>query len=189
MDWSSILGGFIGAAIPSSVALIAMRLDRKQRLQDRRWVDADVVADVQQFLTEIEPMYRISHVEREGDAEAKRWEGLEARRVQVQRELLKLTTGHEDPTVRELAESLALLIVNATAYSKMAVGDEMQGRDNPKWVEIARKAYQGAHEDAVALGWAVQEAGTGRPFDGARRAVRRQLRRLPWRRRPPQLGG
>jgi hypothetical protein len=158
-DWGSTVGAFIGAGIPAVMTYFGLRADRRYRLQERQWVDAAVVADVQQLLTEIDPMRRAMNLNPAEGAEDQLWRDLERRRDDVQKRLLVLGTGHPSPHVRDLAQRLAVEVSNATVQSKWVVHDMMRNRENPEQMDTARQHHEAAAATTAELQLAVQNPG------------------------------
>ena len=98
----STVGAFVGAGIPAAMTYVGLRADQGHRLQERQWVDAAVVADVQQFLIEIDPLRRAMNLNPAQGAEQQLWTDLMQRRADLQKRLLVLGTGHASAQVRDL---------------------------------------------------------------------------------------
>jgi hypothetical protein len=168
MDWSSTVSAFVGAAIPGGIALgiyFADRRarhaqaaeDREQRALERQWLDAEVVGEAARLLADIDPDRRSMSLTREEGAEAKLWEELDARRVEVQRRLLVMGAGHPQQAVRELADQLATDLHNAANASKWQVNDMLRHRGDGEWMEVARTQHREATGTLGDLKLAVQE--------------------------------
>lgn len=169
MDWSSIVSAFVGAAIPSGITLVVLRVDRRaderrrveerqQRALDRQWLDAEVVADVERLLTDIDPMRRSMNINKAEGAEAKLWADLDVRRDDTIRRLLVLSTGHPEVNVRELAQQLAVELHNSANATRWQVHDMLQDRDNAEWMQTARNEHDRATGTLRELKLAVQTA-------------------------------
>lgn len=172
MDWGTVVAAFVGAALPSSGTLLTLRADRRQRLEARQWLDADVVADVQQFLNDIDPMRRAVDLNPAEGAADEMWKNLDQRRDQVQRKLLLLAAGHPQKLVRDRAARLARLAYNAEVKLKLAYQHPRLGldRDGDDYMMKAMREQNRASVEALNLANYVQYAGEGR--------MRRRW--LPW---------
>ena len=161
-DWGSTVGAFVGAGIPAGMTYVGLRADQGHRLQERQWVDAAVVADVQQFLIEIDPLRRAMNLNPAQGAEQQLWTDLMQRRADLQKRLLVLGTGHASAQVRDLAQRLAVEVSNATVQSRWVISDMIQNRDNPGQMDTARREHEAAPTTTAELQLAVQAAGSGR---------------------------
>jgi len=173
MDWGTVIGAFIGAAIPSSGTLLTLRAERRKQLRERQWMDAEVVADVDSLLHDIDPMRRAMNLNPAEGAEDALWAGLETRRDDLQRRLLRLGSGHPSQEVREPARRLASEVFNAAVSSRWVVHDMLLGRDSKEQMETAQRDHDHAVGDATDLRRAVESAGSGRRFERQRRAIQR----------------
>jgi hypothetical protein len=109
MHWSTLLpaavGGLIGSRIPAVMVFLGWRRERTRSLQERQWQDAEVIADVQLLLHDIDPIRRGLNVNPAPEVEDAQWASLNQRRDQVRRRLLALAAGHASAAVRSSAES------------------------------------------------------------------------------------
>ncbi|HZO70465.1 MAG TPA: hypothetical protein VFB74_36160 [Kribbellaceae bacterium] len=157
-DWGPTFGAFIGAGIPAALTYAALRADARQRRHARQWEDADVVADVQALLSDIDPMRRTINLDPVEGAETARWEDLDARTKDVSRRLLRLGAGHPSHRVRTLAQRLAVEVLNAATATKWVVSDMLKGRDG-NYMEVAQRDHETANATALELKAAVESAG------------------------------
>jgi len=157
-DWGPTAGAFLGASIPAVLTYARLRAEGRQHRQDRQWIDAEVLADVQAFLTEIEPYRRTINLNQAEGAEAALWADLERRRDDVRRRLLVVGTGHPSRDVRMLAQRLAVEASNAAISCKHVVSDLLRNRDG-NYMDVAKKDHEVASATAVELKAAVEIAG------------------------------
>jgi len=165
MDWNTLaaafVGGISGGGLGSAAALARLRTDRRAALRARQWLDADVVADVRQLLTNASPSPERRGINLSPDkgAESRKSAALAERSHQVDRELLRLAAGHPNTAVAECAHDLSSALVRAVYASEWHVRDVVAGRNS----EEALAAAQGAHAQAVKaakeLERAVKESG------------------------------
>lgn len=78
-----------------------------------------------------------------GDAEteAARWQKLEKQRDAARGRLLVVATGHPRRRVRRLAREADVKLANAFGASFYRIEDMLRKRDNPEWMEHARKVH------------------------------------------------
>jgi hypothetical protein len=143
--------------------------------------DAQVMADVRQFLDEVAPLARVASVstvetahgpalvdENSGwvrpqqlvDADRTRWVRLQQRCDDIQRLLLVIAAGHPSEAVQSSARKLATEVLMATLLTKLHIGDVLRHQVD---AEIQDQAYE-AHKTALAtaddLEQAVKKAAT-----------------------------
>jgi hypothetical protein len=162
-DWGSTAGAFIGAGIPAVLTYAKFQDERRHRLEDRQWVDAEIIADVHRLLSEIDPRRRAMSVNPAEGVETALWANLNQRRDDVQRRLLTLATGHRSQEVRTLAERLSTETSKAFGASNWVIVDMLRSRDSVAQLDIASKDHEAAGATAMELQRAVQDAGRGRP--------------------------
>lgn len=161
-DWGPTAGAFVGAGIPALLAYLKLRTEGRHRLQDRQWIDAEVMADVQRILTDIDPQRRTMNLNRAEGAEDELWAELDKRRDDVQRRLLVLGTGHSSEQVRTLAQRLAVEVFNAALQSRWTVNDMLRRDEWREQFDSARETHETARATATELLGAIQTAGSGR---------------------------
>jgi hypothetical protein len=163
MDWNTLaaafVGGISGGGLGSVAALARLRTDRRAALQARQWLDADVVADVRQLLTDISPERRGINLSPDKAAESKKSAALSERSQQVDRNLLRLAAGHSNAVVAEWAHNLSGALVRAVYASEWYVRDLVAGRNNEDRLTAAQTTYTQAVEAAKELEHAVKKAG------------------------------
>jgi precorrin-2 methylase len=158
MDWNALVGGLIGAGIPAVLAYFGLRRARQS-------ADAEVFGPAVLLLDRINPERVTINLNPDATAEAAKWAELQ-RQLDVARErLLVVSAGHPRRHVRKLAQAAEVAVANAFHASSWAVRDMQQNRDNPEWMDRARKTHVEA-ETAIRnlidanFGWSV----FGRPL-------------------------
>jgi len=163
MDWTTLgaafLGGGLGGAIPATVSLVQLGRDKAATLQARRWLDAEIIADAQKLLIDLDPHRRTLNVQAP-DVEADLWKRLNERKDQLDRQLLLLGAGHPSRKVSTAANELDSALVWLAHLSELAVQALLAHRDFQKLVEDAVKRHEAAHTAVKRLADAVNEAAT-----------------------------
>jgi hypothetical protein len=177
MDWSTVLpalvGGLVGAGIPATLAYVGL-------LRGRQSADAEAFGPAVLLLDRVNPDRVAININRDPYVEPEKW-GQLGRQLDLARErLLIVSAGNPRRHVRELARLAEVKVFNAYNASSWLISDMLANRDNPEWMDHARKAHAeagAAMEDLISanFGWHL----FGRPL----RAL------VPWRRRrkPPAL--
>lgn len=162
MEWdtlaSAFVGGIGGGAIAGAVSFAQLRSDRTQRLQARRWIDAEVVADAKQLLMELDPQRRTLNLDPTPGAEAELWKGLNQRRDDLYKQLLLLSAGHPSQQVAAAANELGLGLLWTAQHSQFAVSELSAHRLNPQWIEAAQERHRTAEAAAIKLESAIKDA-------------------------------
>jgi hypothetical protein len=160
MDWSTLLaalvGGLIRALISAAMTGVGWRREAKEGRRARQWEDAQMVADVRQFLDEIGPLRRSASasINPDVDAERTRWVRLQQRGEDVQRLLLVIAAGHPSEAVQSSARKLAFELIFATLVTKLYVGDVLRRQIT---VDIQDQAFE-AHKTALATADELEQA-------------------------------
>lgn len=179
MDWNTLatalVGGIGGGAVTGAVSFVQMRSGRRQGLQARRWIDAEVVADAKQLLMELNPQRRTMNLDPAPGAEAELWKGLNKRRDDLYRQLLLLAGGHPSEEVAAAANELGLGMLWTAQQSQFAVSELLANRMNLKLIEAAQERHETAEATAVKLEIAIKKAAVPK-------------RRLLGKRRPALVG-
>lgn len=179
MDWNTLatalVGGIGGGAVTGAVSFVQMRSGRRQGLQARRWIDAEVVADAKQLLMELNPQRRTMNLDPTPGAEAELWKGLNKRRDDLYRQLLLLAAGHPSEGVAAAANELGIGLLWTAQQSQFAVSELLANRMNLKLIEAAQERHETAEAAAVKLENAIKEAAVPK-------------RRLLGKRRPALVG-
>jgi hypothetical protein len=166
MDWTTLaaafLGGGCGGALSASVSVMQLRRDKKQALQARRWADAEIVADAQKLLIDLNPQRRTINANPAPGVEDALWKTLNERQDQLDRQLLSLGNGHPSPKVAAAATELALALVWLAHQSQFAVQALLANRDFLKLVDNAMQRYETADAAASKLAAAVAAAAAPR---------------------------
>ena len=156
---AAFLGGGLGGAIPATVSLVQLGRDKAATLQARRWLDAEIIADAQKLLIDLDPHRRTLNVQAP-DVEADLWKRLNERKDQLDRQLLLLGAGHPSRKVSTAANELDSALVWLAHLSELAVQALLAHRDFQKLVEDAVKRHEAAHTAVKRLADAVNEAAT-----------------------------
>ena len=68
MDWPTLLAAFLGRGIGGVagglVSYLQLRSDRRVQIAERLWLDADTVAEINQLLSDLDPVRRGINVNR-----------------------------------------------------------------------------------------------------------------------------
>ena len=140
MDWSALVGGFIGAGIPAFLALLGLQ-------RARQAADAEAFGPAVLLLDRVNPDRVAVNFNPDTTAEGAKWAELQ-RQVDVARErLLVVSAGNPRRHVRELARAAEVKVDNAFKASHWAVGDMQANRDNREWLDHAQKTH--AQADAA----------------------------------------
>ena len=162
MDWNSLaaafIGGIFGSGISGMVAVMQFRRAGVQALQARRWVDAEVVADVQTLLTDVHPQRRTINANPDSSIESKLWEGITERRDQLCRQLLLLANGHPSQEVATAAKEMELALVQTVHSSALATMEVLAHRDIQGVIATAEKHHAAAEKAMDKLSAAVRDA-------------------------------
>jgi hypothetical protein len=163
MDWNTLaaafVGGISGGGLGSAAALARLRADRRAALQERRWLDAEVVADVRQLLIDVNPERRGINLNPDKAVEAEKSAVVHQQSHQIDRELLKLAAGHPNTVVAECAHDLSGALIRAIYATEWHVRDLMTNRYSEDVLASARQAYERAMDEAKRLEGAIKKAG------------------------------
>jgi len=159
---TALLSGFVGGLIPAAVTYLQLRTDRRHHLQERQWDDAQVVAEAEVLLGDIDPIRRTMNLNPTPGAEDQLWADFDRRRDELRGRLKTISAGHRSKQVRNLADTLATEVFNASNSAKWAVFDMLHNKNNPQWMDTARENHSAATATVARLKSAVQAAGSGK---------------------------
>jgi hypothetical protein len=143
--------------------MFGWRRERARRREDRRWQDAEVLADVRQLLHDVQPERRGINVNPAPGAEDDLWASLNQRRDDVERRLLVLAAGHPSTTVQSSAEKLAVEVLNAAVHSHWHVIDILKGSSNiMTQLSFAQECHATALATCAELERAIKAAAHGK---------------------------
>jgi hypothetical protein len=158
--WNTLLAAFLGGGGGgAAVSYLQLRADRRARRDDRRWLDADVIADLRQLLPDIDPEHRGFNLSPSAEVERARWQDVGERGQRVDRELLRLSAGHPSPKVREAARALSSAIVRSSYATEWHVRDAQAQRDPAPSLASALQAHAEARAMTDNLERAINAAG------------------------------
>jgi hypothetical protein len=158
----AIAGGLIGAGIPAVMTWAGWRHERARRNEERQWTDAEIVADAEHFLFDVDPVRRGVNVNPAPGAEDAFWASLNQRRDDVRTRLMRLAAGHPSITVRSAARRLEPLLFTAAVQARWHVDDVIKGRDTTEHLRSAQESYDKAVKARADLERAVKDAGQGK---------------------------
>jgi precorrin-2 methylase len=158
MDWSALVGGLIGAGIPAVLAYLGLHRARQS-------ADAEVFGPAVLLLDRLNPDRVTMNLNPDATAEAARWAELQRQLDLARERLLIVSAGHPRRRLRRLAQDAQVKIANAFQASNWAVRDLQANKDNPEWMDHARKTHaeaMAAMRDLIDanFGWSV----FGRPL-------------------------
>jgi hypothetical protein len=134
MDWSALLGGFIGAGIPASLAFLGLRRQRQS-------TDAEAFGPALLLLDWLNPD-RIAMNLSNADAETAKWQELRRQSDTAQERLLVVAAGHPRSGMRRRATDARVKLANAFTTSGWQASDMLRNRDaNGEWMDHARKTH------------------------------------------------
>jgi hypothetical protein len=164
MDWNTLvaafIGGIFGGGIAGAAAFMQLRSDKVQALQARRWIDAEVVADAQSLLMDLDPQRRTINANPVPGVEADLWKGLNERRDQLYRQLLMLAAGHPSQEVAAAANELGVALLWTAQHSQFAVSEVLGHRLNLELIERAQERHATAEAAAERLVTVIKDAAT-----------------------------
>ncbi|HUY52676.1 MAG TPA: hypothetical protein VMV92_44410 [Streptosporangiaceae bacterium] len=140
MDWSALVGGFIGAGIPAVLAYLGLRRARQS-------ADAEAFGPAVLLLDRVNPQRVTINLNPDATAEAAKWTELQRQLDTARERLLVVSAGNPRRHVRELAQAAEVKVTNAFEASHWAVADMQANRDNRGWLDGARKTH--AEADAA----------------------------------------
>jgi hypothetical protein len=80
------------------------------------------------------------------EVEEARWKELTQQVYAARERLLIIAAGHPRQDIRKLAEQAQVKLANVLQASGWAVSDLLRNRDNPEWMEHARKTHEEAKD-------------------------------------------
>jgi hypothetical protein len=176
MAWSALIGALIGAGIPATLVYVGLHRQRQS-------ADAEAFGPAVLLLDRVNPDRLTINLIPDPVAEAAMLADLQQQINLARERLLVVSAGNPRSRVRMLARIAEVKLANVFHGSSWAVRDLQANRNNPGWMEHARKT----HAEAVAAMDALIEANfawTG--FDHRPRAThaaaagKASRRRLPW---------
>jgi hypothetical protein len=142
MNWSTwsaaLVGGLVGAFIPATLTYMGM-------LRGRQSADAEAFGPAMLLLDRVHPERVTINLNPDPSLEAEKWAELEKQLDTARERLLVVSAGNPRLYVCELAWSAEVKVFSAYNASAWAVRDLQANRDNPEWMDYARKA----HDEAV----------------------------------------
>jgi hypothetical protein len=157
MDWGSLVGGFIGAGIPASLAYVGLR-------RGRQAADAEAFGPAVRLLYRLNPVGVTFSINRDRTIEQAKWAELQNQLDVASERLLVVSAGNPRRHVRKLARLAEVKLATAYQRSFLAVKDMLENRDNPEWLEEAQRA----HAEAMAAMDDLIEATSAGPCSGVR---------------------
>jgi hypothetical protein len=137
MDWSALVGGLIGAGIPGLLVVLGL-------LRARQAADAEAFGPAVLLLDRVNPDRVTINLNPDVAAEAAKWAELQRQLDTARQRLLIVSAGNPRRHVRELARAAEVKVTNAFQASSWAVRDLQANRDNPEWMDHARKTHAAA---------------------------------------------
>jgi hypothetical protein len=138
MDWSALIGAFIGAGVPAVLSYVRVH-------RDRQAADGQAFGPVLLLLNRMDPL-RVTINVGNAEVEEARWRELNQQVDAACERLLVVAAGHPRRRIRVLAEQAQVKLANVSQASRWAVRDLLQNKDNPEWMEHAQKTHQEATE-------------------------------------------
>ncbi len=139
MDWNALVGALIGASIPGILTYLGLRRGRQS-------ADAEAFGAAILLLDRVNPDRVAINLNPDTTAESAKWAELQEQLAVARERLLVVSAGHPRRHVRELALATEVKVTNAFQASHWVVSDMKTNRDNPEWMDRARKL----HTDAEA---------------------------------------
>jgi hypothetical protein len=170
VDWGALLGGFIGAGIPATLAYLGLR-------QGRQSADAEAFGPAVLLLHRVQPERVTASMSPDESVEQERWAELQEQLELARERLLVVGAGNPRRHVRELARLAEVKVDNAFHSSHWLVLDMQKNRDTHEPLKIAMKEHaeaMAAMEELIDanFGWHV----FGRPVRKLASAARGRIR-------------
>jgi hypothetical protein len=137
MDWNALVGGLIGAGIPSFLALLGLQ-------RTRQAADAEAFGPAVLLLDRVNPDRVMINANPDTAVENAKWAELQPQLDTARERLLIVSAGNPRRHVRELARAAEVKVTNAFQASSTAVHYLLANRDNPEWMDHARKTHAAA---------------------------------------------
>jgi hypothetical protein len=137
MDWSALVGGLIGAGIPAILAGLGLQRTRQAS-------DAEAFGPAVLLLDRLNPDRVAFNINPDVTAEGGKWAELQKQLDVARERLLIVSAGNPRRRVRELAQDAEVKVTNAFQASSWAVHDLQANRNNPEWMDHARKTHAAA---------------------------------------------
>ena len=175
MDWNALVGALIGAGIPATLVYVGLHRQRQS-------ADAEAFGPAVLVLDRVNPDRLTINLIPDPVAEAAMLADLQQQINLARERLLVVSAGNPRRQVRKLARIAEVKLSNVFHGSSWAVRDLQANRDNPAWVDHARKT----HAEAVTAMDALIEANfawsvlSHRPRAMHAAAAAKVGWRLPW---------
>jgi hypothetical protein len=134
LDWRALIGAFIGAGIPATLAYLGLHRQRQS-------ADAEAFGPAVLLLDRINPCRLTANLSLDQAAEAAM---LVDRQLQVDAargRLLVVATRNPRRRVRKLARIAEVKLAALFQGSTWAVRDMQANRNNPEWIALARERH------------------------------------------------
>jgi hypothetical protein len=144
MDWNALIGALIGAGIPAILVYAGLHRQRQS-------ADAEAFGPAVLLLDRVNPDRLVINLIRDPVAEAAMLADLQ-QQINVARErLLVVSAGSPRRQVRQLARIAEVQLANVFHGSSWAARDLQVNRNNPEWMDHARRAHAEAVDAMDAL--------------------------------------
>jgi hypothetical protein len=137
MDWSALVGGLIGAGIPGLLVVLGL-------LRARQAADAEAFGPAVLLLDRVNPDRVMINASPDTAVENAKWAELQRQLDAARERLLIVSAGNPRRHIRELARDAEVKVTNAFQASSWAVHYLLANRDNPEWMDHARKTHAAA---------------------------------------------
>jgi hypothetical protein len=137
VNWSALIGAFIGAGIPTILSYI-------RALNARRMTNAEAFGPALLLLDRLDPI-RVTMNVGSREVEEARWKELGEQVDAACERLLVISAGHPRRDVREQARQAQVRLANVRHASAWAVSDLLRNRDS-NWMDQARQEHEQARQ-------------------------------------------
>jgi hypothetical protein len=144
VDWSALIGGLIGAGIPTLAAAVGMR-------RQRQTADAEAFGPAVSLLRRVNPDRVLINANPDAEAQYAEMRELEELIGVAGERLLVVAAGNPRRRVRKLAREAEVKLGNVFHGTAWAVRDLLQNRDNPAWMDHARNTFTEADRALTEL--------------------------------------
>jgi hypothetical protein len=134
MDWSALVGGFIGAGIPALLALLALQ-------RARQAADAEAFGPAVLLLDRVNPDRVAINFNPDTTGENAMWAELQKQLDVARERLLVVSAGNPRRQVRALARAAEVKVDNAFKASSWVVRDMQENRDYREALDHAKKTH------------------------------------------------